>query len=240
VEPDWLTPDPTPPPEPVLPPQYPPPQPYEYQPQYPQQPQAQPARPGDAALEAFVDNPQAWLDQQLASREQQLVGPLQQQQQSIAFMMNTLINNNVEQGAARADASIRKAYDAFNKDATFRSNKAMQDKVGATLRGMKERAEYEARGGNFGPLNALANLSEADIAGTLAYVRAASGTGSPGIEPLQVEGATVETSRAPVAEQEVVLSDEQEAIAARMGKGYRARMVQAVRDQAKYNDFEMD
>jgi hypothetical protein len=236
VEPDWLS-APT---EPVMPPQ-PEPQ-YQYQqppPQaYPQQPQVPQGTGVDAALQGFVDNPDGWLNQRLAQRDQQLVGPIAQQQQQVAFMMNTLMENNINDGVARADGSIRNAYEAFNKDATFRSNKAMQDKIGATLQGMRERATYEARRGNFAPLNALANLSESDIAGTLAYVRAASGVQSPGVAPLQVEGAAVESARSAATDQGVVLDAEQEEAAKRLGPGGRERMIKGILEQQKYDDFE--
>ena len=239
VEPSWLNePVAEPAPMPNQPPaQYPqmPPQ-YDYGQQ--QQPQVQQGPASDAALNAFVEDPQGWFNSQMAQREQQIVGPLQQQQQAIAYMMSSMIDNSVKQGMSSADAAIHKAYDVFNQDSAFRSNKAMQEKVGATLQGMRARAEAEARNGNFGPLHAISNLSEADIAGTLAYVRAATGVQSPGTGPLQVEGATVESSRAPVAEQTVELTAEQEEIARRMGPGYRQKLIQAQTDLNKYDDLE--
>ena len=76
VEPDWLTAQPE---QPQAPPQQ---QPYvEPPPQYPQQPQMPPqaAPRGDAALEAFVDNPDGWFDQRMSAREQQMLAPMQQQ-----------------------------------------------------------------------------------------------------------------------------------------------------------------
>jgi hypothetical protein len=238
VEPSWLN-EPAPAPAvPDAPPaQYPPQQPqYDYG--YQQQPQVQQGPASDAALNALVENPDGWWEAKMAAREQQLVGPIQQQQQAIAYMMSSMIENNVNQGVAGADASIRKAYEAFNQDAAFRSNKTMQEKVGATLQGMRERAVVEARNGNFGPLNSLSNLSEADIAGTLAYVRASSGVPSAGTGPLQVEGATVESSRAPVAEQTVELTPEQEEVARRLGPGYRQRLIKGLQERDKYDDIE--
>lgn len=241
VEPDWLNPPPEPVPPPQQPPQYPTAPPDYYpEPQYPQQPQAQPASATDAELGAFVDNPKAWLAQELATRDQQLVGPMQQQQQSIAFMVNTLMENNVRQNVAKADQAIRQAYDTFNKDPAFRQNQEMQNRIGGTLQGMRENAIAAARGGNYGPMESLINLDEGAIRGTLAFLREQVGVQSPGIGPLKIEGAAVESSRAPVAAQDVTLSDEQEEIARRMGPGYRAKLVQAVRDQDKYNDFDMD
>jgi hypothetical protein len=236
VEPDWLNAPPVQPPQQQQqqyqqqPQQY-----YEPPPQYRQPP---PTPRTDAELQAFVDNPDAWFEQRIAAREQQVLGPLAQQQQAVAYMMQTMMENSVNERAAQADNSIRKAYQTFNKDATFRSNKAMQDKIGATLQGMRERAVVEARRGNFGPINALSNLSESDIAGTLAYVRAASGIQSPGVAPLQVEGATVESSRSAVAGKGVELTAEEQEIARRMGPGYEARMKKAKADQKKYDDLE--
>jgi hypothetical protein len=154
-------------------------------------------------------------------------------------MMSTLVDNSVKQGKAAAKGAIRKAYDAFNKDSAFRSNPQMQERINATLQGMLRNAEQEARmNGNWEPLNALANLSESEIQGTLAYVRAVTGAGSPGTSPLQVEGATVESSRAPVAEQEVALTEEQREVARRFGPAYEAKLKKAVAEQQKYDDLE--
>jgi hypothetical protein len=233
VEPEWLNAPAVPPQaEPQYAPQQPPPQ-------YPQQPQMpQPAPRGDAALEAFVDNPDGWLDQRMAAREQQMLAPMQQQAQAVQYMMHTMMDNQISDGLTRADTAVRNAYTQFNNDSTFRSSKAMQDKIGATLQGMRTRAEAEARTGNFGPINALANLSEADVAGTLAYVRAASGVQSPGIAPVQVEGATVESSRSPVAAQTVEIDSDTEAAIKRLGPAYRERYVKALQDADTADDFE--
>jgi hypothetical protein len=200
-------------------------------------PQAAPR--GDAALEAFVDNPDGWFDQRMAAREQQMLGPMQQQTQAVQHMMGMMMDNQMNEHRSRVGDSVKRAYDSFNQDATFRSSKVMQDKIGATLSGMRDNAEQAARMGNFGPMNALANLTEADIAGTLAYVRAAAGVQSPGVAPLQVEGATVESSRSAVAESNVVLTAEQEEVARRLGPGARDRMIQGVIEQQKYDDFEV-
>ena len=233
VEPEWLN----APPEPVAPPQQP--QYYEPPPQYPQQPQMPPSAPvGDAALQSFVDNPDSWLEQRLAARDQQMLAPIAQQNRATQNMMGTMMDNQINEGMARVDQSVRSAYNEFNNDATFRSSKAMQDKIGATLQGMRQRAEESARAGNFAPLNALANLSEADIAGTLAYVRAASGVQSPGVGPLQVEGATVESSRSAVAAQSVEIDPDTEAAIKRLGPAYRERYVKSLQDAAAADDFE--
>ena len=236
VEPDWLTAPAEPEPPPAAPQyQYQQPQP---PPVYPQQPQVPQGTGVDAALQGFVDNPDAWLDQRMSAREQQMLGPVVQRQQMVDHMVGTLMENNVNQGVAQADASIRNAYDAFNKDATFRSNKEMQDKIGATLQGMRSNAISEARRGNFVPMNALANLNEAAVAGTLGYLRGAMGVPSPGVAPLQVEGAAVESARSAATDQGVVLTAEQEEVAKRMGPGYRDRMIKAQADHNKYDDFE--
>jgi hypothetical protein len=236
VEPDWLNAPPPQPPTPDQPVDYPVPPPDYYG--HPRQPQAPPARAGDQALEAFVENPEAWFQQRMEQAMSQYGGPIQQNLQSIAFMQHQMMENNIRQAATQADGAIRRAYDSFNQDSTFRSNKAMQEQIGNTLQGMRENALREARAGNFAPLAALQNLSEAEIAGTLAYVRAVAGVGSPGQAPLQVEGATVETSRAPVAEQTVELTAEQEEIARRMGPGYRAKLVASLKEQQKHDDLE--
>jgi len=238
VEPDWLSAAPEPQP------QYPPQQPqYQYEPQppqYPQQPQVPPQPAGvDAALQTFVDNPDGWLDQKLQQRDQQLVGPLAQQQQQQANITAMLMNNYVTEGISQADASVRKAYEIFNRDASFRSDKEMQNTIQGTLQGMKQRAEYEARAtGNFAPLRALANLDESDMEATLAYMKAKAGKQSPGTGPLQVEGAVVESSRSPIAEQSVELDADTEAAIKRLGPAYRERLIKATRTTTDAGDFE--
>jgi len=240
VEPDWLN-------EPAMPePQWPQAAAPQYQYEQPRQEFSQrqsqvPPQPAgvDAALQSFVDNPIGWVDNILSQREQQLVGPIAQQQQQIAGMTAVLMNNYIAEGTSHADATIRKAYNVFNRDATFRADKAMQSTIKGTLQGMKQRAEYEARTtGNFAPLRALANLDETDMVATLAYMKSKAGRQSPGIAPLQVEGAVVESSRSTVAGQSVELSPDEEAAAERLGPGGRDRLIQAKKDQAKYSDLE--
>lgn len=236
VEPDWLsTPTmPEPPPQQQQQQYYePPPQPY------PQQPQVPHGTNADAALQTFVDNPDGWFEQRIAQREQQMLGPIAQQQQQVAQMTAVLMNNYVTEGMSRADGAVKKAYEVFNRDASFRSDKEMQQTLQSTLQGMRQRAEYEARTtGNFEPLRTLANLDESDMEATLAYMKAKRGRQSPGVGPLQVEGATVESSRAAVAEQGVTLTPDQEAAADRMGPGGRDRLRKAILEQAKHDDLE--
>lgn len=233
VEPDWLS-------APVEPPQAPPQQHYEQPPpMYPQQPQMPPPAPvGDAALNAFVDNPDAWANSKIDSRLGAMVGPMQQQAQAVQHMMGMMMDNQVNEGLAKVDASIKRAYETFNKDATFRSSKPMQDKIAATLQGMRDAAINEARGGNLNRLNTLSNLSEADIAGTLGYLRGSMGTPSPGVGPLQVEGATVESSRSAVVEQSVEFDADTEAAIKRLGPAYRERLIKARLATDAAGDFE--
>lgn len=237
VEPDWLNAplqQPEPPPQQYYQPQVP-----DYPQMPPQQPQYQQATTGDAALEAFVNAPEQFINQRVEQIVSQREAALRGEQQTVAYMMSQLVDSNVRSGAAQADAAIKKAYSKFNEDPAFRSNKEMQERIGATLRGMRQQAEYEARArGNFAPLQQLANLSEAEIAGALAYVKAMSGVYSGAAGPMQIEGAQVESSRAPTRDQSVELTPEQEEIARRMGPGYRAKLIEAQKELTKHNDLE--
>ena len=236
VEPSWLN-EPAvsgQPPQQVQYPQAPPQYDYGYQ----QQPQVQQGPVSDAALNAFVEDPQGWLNAQLAAREQQMLGPLQQNLHSIAYVQQQIVESNVKQNLTQADRAIKKAYEVFNKDPMFRTNKEIQERIGGTLQGMRENAIRSARFGEFGPMDALINLDEGAIHGTLAFLRAQVGAQSPGTGPLQIEGATVESSRAPVAEQAVELTPEQEEIARRMGPGYRQKLIKAQQELKQYNDLE--
>ena len=235
VEPDWLS-------APALPEAPPPPpqQYYEPPPQhYPQQPQVPQGTNADAALQTFVDNPDGWLEQRMAQRDQQRLGPLQHQQQQQAQMTAILMNNYVTEGMSRADAAVRKAYDVFNRDATFRSDREMQQTLQSTLQGMRDRAREEAWGrGNLDPLRTLANLDESDMEATLAYMKVKRGKRSPGVGPLQVEGATLESSRSSVAEQSTELPPEFEEIAHRLGPGGRERLIKQIAVTRTADDFE--
>jgi hypothetical protein len=73
----------------------------------------------------------------------------------------------------------------------------------------------------------------------LAFVKATANVPSPGVGPLQVEGATVESSRSAVAPESVVLTAEQESIATRMGPGYRDRMIKAQLENIAAGDVDM-
>jgi len=240
VEPDWLN-APTPQ---EMQQQYPPQQPqYQYEqppPQYPQQPQVPPQPAGvDAALQTFVDNPLGTIGNEVDGRLDARLGPLAYQQQQQANITAMLMNNYVNEGISQADASVRKAYEVFNRDASFRSDKEMQNTIQGTLQGMKQRAEHEARAtGNFAPLRALANLDESDMEATLAYMKAKAGRQSPGTGPLQVEGAVVESSRSPIAEQATELPAEFEAVANRLGPHGRERLLREIQVTKDADDFE--
>jgi hypothetical protein len=242
VEPDWLSAPEMPPEQPAAPPQQPDynyQQPQPPQPQYPQQPQVPQYGTPDAALQTFVDNPDGWADQKIEQRLAARDAAYQQQNQAIANMTGMIINDRISEGMSGANGAIKKAYDVFNQDTAFRANKEMQDSLGATLQGMRQRAEYEARTrGNFEPLRTLANLDESDMAATLAYMKAKAGVHSPGTGPLQVDGATVESSRSAVAEQTVELTPEEYEIARRLGPGQEAKIKQAKLDMIKFDDLD--
>jgi hypothetical protein len=239
VEPDWLSApaQPEPPPQ-----QYQPDYNYQQQPpqqQYPQQPQVPQYGTPDAALQTFVDNPDGWADQKieqrLAARDQQIA----QQNQAIQNMTGMLMQDRMTEAVTGANAAVQRAYTVFNKDTSFRSNKDMQRSLQATLQGMRQKAEYEARTtGNFEPLRTLSNLSESDMEATLAYMKVKAGTQSPGTGPLQVEGATVESSRSAVAGQTAELPEEFREIANRLGPRGEARLLKQIQVTADADDFE--
>ena len=246
VEPDWLN-EPAIPEQPVAaPPQAPPPdyyygqqQPQQQHPQYPQQPQVPQYGTPDASIQTFLDNPDGWaeskIEQRLAARDEQI----RQQNLAIQNMTGMLMQDRIVEAVSGANNAVQRAYNVFNRDSTFRSNKEMQQTLQATLKGMKQRAEYEAyASGNFEPLRTLANLSESDMEATLAYMKVKAGVQSPGTGPLQVEGATVESSRSAVSGREVELTPDEQEVARRLGPGAEARMKQAKLDLAKYDDLE--
>jgi hypothetical protein len=233
IGPDWLN-------EPVAPPPELPPQPYpqpvpDY---YPQPAPAQPQTQSEAALNTFVEDPYGVIDQRIAAMSQQQFGQLAMQQQTANQMMSILMENTISDGVSRADQTVKRAYDIFNQDPAFKSNKEVQNQLGSTLRGMRQQAELAARAGNFQPLNSLASLSDADMAAALAFVKAKSGVASPGVAPLVVEGAAVETARPAVAKQDVQLSPEQQEIARRMGGNYEQRLKDALAETEKLGDLE--
>jgi hypothetical protein len=239
VEPDWLTApaQPEPPPQ-----QYQPDYNYQQPPQqqqYPQQPQVPQYGTPDAALQTFVDNPDGWADQKieqrLAARDEQI----RQQNQAIQNMTGMLMQDRMTEAVTGANAAVQRAYTVFNKDTSFRSNKDMQRSLQATLQGMRQKAEYEARTtGNFDALRTLSNLSESDMEATLAYMKVKAGTQSPGTGPLQVEGATVESSRSAVAGQTAELPEEFKEIANRLGPRGEARLLKHIQVTADADDFE--
>ena len=241
VEPDWLS---APAPEPV---QQQAPQQQQrdyYQPQQ-QQPQYQqaPVKRGD--LNAFIEDPDGYIDRLVAQRidyiNQQALTPLMYQQQMLAQEFNGIRENNQRSALHQADAAIKGAYKEFNKDSAFRSNPRLQERIKGALAGLRESALAEAQRGNYGPLSNLANLGEAEARATLAAARVIEGIGSPGNGPLQVEGASVESSRSAVADNSIELTAEQQEIARRFGgqeKNYADRMRKAIADSKKYDDFE--
>ena len=240
VEPDWLS---APAPEPVQ--QQPPQRQQEYyqqqQPQYHQQ--APPVKKGD--LNAFIEDPDGYIDRLVAQRleyvNQQALTPLMWQQQQLMQEFQGIRDNSRNGALSQADSAIRGAYKEFNKDSAFRSNPRLQERIKSVFAGIRETALDEAKRGNFQPLNNLGKLGENEARATLAAARMMEGVGSPGSGPLQVQGATVESSRSAVTDSNIELTLEQQEIARRFGgqeKNYADRMRKAIADQKKFNDFE--
>lgn len=225
-------------------PRYAPPQ---YAPQqYPQYAQQQPPAPHTKrGLDAFIDDPDGYInslvESRLEQRINQAIGPLAYQQQMIAGMTNQMREAQFRSVKGQADASIKKAYDAFNKDKTFRTNKNVQRRIEGTLKGLYAQAVEAAQYGDLSQLYNLANMNESHVRATIAAARAIEGDVSYGSAPMQVEGAFVESSRSPAAAGGgPELTAEEQEIARRLGGNYADRLRKAKAEAAKYNDFELD
>lgn len=240
VEPDWLN---TPrEPEPQRQPQQQYQEPYyppQQQPQYQQQRQ-QPV--SQSALDRFLENPDQWGAEVAQRVIEQYAGPINQQTAAMQYQMQAIRDTFTKTALSQADGAIRNAYGTLNKDRTFRSNKGVQQMLNNTLKNMRDQAMYAAQRGDFEPLQQLAGLDATRINAALAAARVMSGAQGGGVEPMQVEGATVEGSRAQANPgSNVELSAEQQEIAKRLGReypGYESRMRKAAEDAAKYDDFE--
>ena len=233
VEPEWLQ-------GPPIPQEQYQQQQYGYQPQYQQQyeqPQQRRQQQG-GSLDRFLEDPDGFIDQILSSRLAEVGAPMQQQmmmtQHQLQAIRDTFTNNALQQ----ADQAIRGAYKHLNSDSAFRSNKRVQQRIESTLKGMREQALSQARMGNFGPLSQLAGLGETHIKAALAAARVVEGVASAGAGPLNIEGATVESSRAPASTAEVQLTEDQKEIARRLGPKYESKLRKGIADAKKYNDFE--
>lgn len=237
VEPDWLSaPEPEPPQQQQRQQEY-----YHQQQQY-QQP-LQPPKRGD--LNAFIEDPDGYIDRLVAQRldyvNQQALTPLMYQQQMLQQEFQGIRANSQKSALSQADNAIKGAYKEFNKDSAFRSNPRLQERIKGVFEGLRRSALAEAQRGNYGPLSNLGNLGSAEARATLAAARAMEGVGSPGNGPLQVQGATVESSRSAVSGGSVELTADQMEIARRFGgyeKNYADRMKSAIADAKRYDDFE--
>jgi hypothetical protein len=218
---------------PQVPPHY-----YEQPPQqqYFEPPQRPQVRRG--SLESFVDNPDEYISQVLEQRLAAVQGPLAYQQQMIAASLNNMRNVYTTSAIRQAETALRDAYKEFNKDSAFRSNKRLQQRVENTLRGLMGQAVQAAQAGNYEPLTNLSGMNAAHVRATLAAAKALDGIGSPGVGPLQVEGAYVESTRPATQGRTVELTLEQQEIARRLGPGSEDRLRAAIADTARYNDFE--
>lgn len=234
VEPDWLS-------APPVQPQPPPQQYYQEQPQYYQQQppqQRQPQRQSTGALDRFIDDPDGYIDQLLQARLAEQTTPLAYQQHMMAQQVQQIRDTFTNSALSQADSALKGAYKTLNKDSSFRTSKNIQGRIENTLRGMREQAVMQARVGNFGPLNNLATLNESHIRAALAAAKAMEGVDSPGVGPLQVEGATVESSRSAPQQHSVDLDPDQKEAVRRLGPAYETRLRKALADNAKYDDFQ--
>lgn len=236
IEPDWLSAPPVQPPQP--PQQYYQEQPQYYQQQQPQYQQRQPQKQPSGALDRFIDDPDGYIDQLLQARLAEQTTPLAYQQYQMAQQVQQIRDTFTASASSQADKAIKDSYKYLNKDAAFRTNKSIQGRIESTLRGMREQAMMQARAGNFGPLNNLASLNESHIRAALAAAKAMEGIDSPGVGPLQVEGATVESSRSAPQQHSVELDADQKEAVRRLGPSYETRLRKALADNAKYDDFQ--
>lgn len=235
VEPEWLS---APPPQPQQPQQ----QYYQEQPQYYQQPQPQQQRQQQrqpsGSLDRFIDDPDGYIDQLLQARLAEQTTPLAYQQYQMAQQVQQIRDTFTSSALSQADNALKGAYKHLNKDSAFRTSKSIQGRIENTLRGMREQAVMQARAGNFGPLNNLASLNESHIRAALAAAKAMEGIDSPGVGPLQVEGATVESSRSAPQQHSVDLDPDQKEAVRRLGPAYETRLRKALAEADKYDDFQ--
>jgi hypothetical protein len=190
-------------------------------------------------LQAFVDNPEKWVRSIQQDTINQMGGQLGWNQQQLAGQINQMRETYANAGIGQAKTAVRNAYSFLNEDPVFRSNKDVQERIGRALEGSLENAKRAAFMGDYGPISDVSQLDETSLRGMLAFVKATANVPSPGVGPLQVEGATVESSRSAVAPESVVLTPDQEAIATRMGPGYRDKMIKAQIENIKHGDVEM-
>jgi len=235
VAPSWLD-EPAHSPQPEYPPQAPADYPHNV-PQYP--PQAHIPQPGtQRGLEAFVNDPDNYINALVEQRLNQAIAPLAQSQQMMMGVTNQMLESQIRTVKTQADSGIKRAYDRFNKDSSFKSNRALQGRIENAFRGLRANAEMAARNGDFTAMLNLANMTDAHISATLAAAKAMEGTASPGVSPLQVVGASVESTHSAAQGKNIELTAEQQELANRIGGNYADRMRKAIAEAEKYDDFE--
>ena len=195
-------------------------------------------QPSGGNLEAFIENPDAYIERIVQERVAQQVGPLYLDHQRVAMEQQRVRETTANSVLGQADQAIKKAYGAFNQDPAFRSNPNLQGRLEGTLKGIREQAIEAARFGDLGPLHNLANMNDGHYRAALAAARAIEGVDSPGVGPLQIEGARVESTRGAVKDTHVELTAEQQEIANRIGGNYADRLRKSIKETAAADDFE--
>lgn len=213
---------------------------YQQQPQYQQQqPQYVQPQPPAGGLDAFIENPDAYIEQRAQKIAQQMLGPVAYQQQLIQQRADAAHQSQVKSQAGAADAAIKRAYEGFNKDQLFKKDRNIQGQIKGILSSMKEQAVYEAQQfGDFRKLYNMANIGEREIQATLAVAKIQAGTAGGSSQPLSMEGAVVESSRPSSPKPQVQLTKEQQAIADRFGGDYADRLRKAISESNAAGDFE--
>jgi uncharacterized protein (DUF4415 family) len=189
-------------------------------------------------LDRFIDDPDGYIDQLLQARLAEQTSPLAYQQYMMAQQVQQIRDTFTASASSQADKALKESYKYLNKDRAFRTNKNIQQRIESTLRDMREQAVMQARNGNFGPLNNLASLNESHIRAALAAAKAMEGIDSPGVGPLQVEGAAVESSRSAPQQHSVELDADQKEAVRRLGPSYETRLRKALAEADKYDDFQ--
>jgi hypothetical protein len=220
----------------------------QYPQQYaPQQPQVQPQmqQPGQVMsedmLEAFVRDPNGYVNRLVQAQVEQAIGPAAMTAMQAASGVSSFIHAQAETGIGEAKKAISSAYkDVFNQDETFRSNQDLQRRVGGSLQALLEQAAYKARSGDFSDLAMFRSFGEQQARATLAAAKALAGITGRSESPMSVAGAVVESPVARASRDDVQLSAEEEDVISarsRVEPGYRDRYIAAKKEAIKRGDF---
>ena len=234
---------------PAAPPQYaaPPPE-YAPPPQYQAPPGQFPPQevggisPQDRALYELVNRPEDWVRGMARTEVQNIVAPVYNQVNQAASQLSGFLKDQADTQEAVAKTNVKNLYaNVINQDEDYNSNPIIKAEVDRTFQNLLGNSIQAARNGQFKDVSRMGALTPLEAQAAINAIKTVHGvpgtyTGGP-----QVGSAVVERTTAPVPEDSVEITPDEEAAIAwrsRVEPDFRSKLIAAKKEAIRLGDWQ--